>query len=58
MVEVVEIRQVEQVAVAVECCLMGRPGVVLDMVVRPEWRRSGQSWNPNNGGCCAKSGRA
>ena len=39
VVGVVEIRQVERVVVVVECCVMGKLGEVLDMVVLPEWRR-------------------
>ena len=53
-----EIRQVERVVAVVECCVVGKLEEVLDMVVLPEWRRSGPHWNPNTGGCCAKSGRA
>ena len=58
MVGVVEIRQVERVVVVAECCVMGKLEEVLDMVVLPEWRRSGPCWSPKIGGCCAKSGRA
>ena len=58
MVGVVEIRQVERVVVVVECCVTGKLGEVLDMVVLPEWRISGPHWSPNIGGCCAKSGKA
>ena len=54
----VEIRQVERVVAVVECCVVGKLEEVLDMVVLPEWRRSGPHWSPNTGGCCAKSGRA
>ena len=46
MVGVVEIRQVERVVVVVECCVMGKLGEVLDMVVLPEWRISGPHWSP------------
>ena len=41
MVGVVEIRQVERVVVVAECCVMGKLEEVLDMVVLPEWGRSG-----------------
>ena len=37
MVEAVEIRQVERIVVVAECCVMGKPEEVLDMVVLPEW---------------------
>ena len=57
MVAVVGTGQVERVVVVVEWCPMGKLEVVLDMVVLPEWRRSGQRWSPGIGGCCAKSGK-
>ena len=41
MVGAVEIRQVDRVVVVAECCVMGKLEEVLDMVVLPEWRRSG-----------------
>ena len=58
MVAVAGIGQVERVVVVVEWCPMGKLEVVLDMVVLPEWRKSGPRWNPGIGGCCAKSGKA
>ena len=48
VVGVAEIRQVERVAVAAECRVLGKLEEVLDMVVLPKWKRSGPCWSPKN----------
>ena len=58
MVGVAEIKQVERVAVVVECRVWGKLEEVLDTVALPEWMRSGPYWSPSIGGCCSKSERA
>ena len=55
MGEGVEIRLVVRAVVVVGCRAQGRPVVVLDKVVPPEWQKAGPCWNPSTQGCDARS---